>query len=201
MKGHYETFPERIRKFFYLHAVAVLMGYAALWASGRSVPPLFFILWLIWELPWRNEDFSDNQKPQKSHLFKDRAASSGLYASGLSNAALMTGFAAIYDGRLWMFLLVGIVSAVYVFLAWKIRMLPENVHVKSPNVAGDRSKWFTLLFLGCGIVILACDTYRLSGEIPHQLQNLWPDYGEKLVEYTFAAFMCLEMTYSLRLRR
>ena len=72
---------------------------------------------------------------------------------------------------------------------------------KSPKVAGDRSKWFTLLFLGCGIVILACDTYRLSGEIPHQLQNLWPDYGEKLVEYTFAAFMCLEMTYSLRLRR
>ena len=164
--------PERIRKFFYLHAVAVLMGYAALWASGRSVPPLFFILWLIWELPWRNEDFSGNQKPQKSHLFKDRAASRGLYASGLSNAVLMTAFAAIYDGRLWMFLLVGIVSAVYVFLAWKIRMWPENVHVKSPKVAGDRSQWFTLLFLGCGIVILACDTYRVSGEIPHQLQNL-----------------------------
>ena len=159
--------PERIRKFFYLHAVAVLMGYAALWASGRSVPPLFFILWLVWELPWQNEDFSGNQKPQKSHLFKDRSASSGLYASGLSNAALMTGFAAIYDGRLWMFLLVGIVSAVYMFLAWKIRMWPENAHVKSPKVAGDRSKWFTLLFLGCGIVILACDTYRLSGEIPH----------------------------------
>jgi len=39
-------------------------------------------------------------------------------------------------------------------------MWPENVHVKSPKVAGDRSKWFTLLFLGCGIVILACDTYR-----------------------------------------
>ena len=193
--------PERIRKFFYLHAVAVLMGYAALWASGRSVPPLFFILWLIWELPWRNEDFSGNQKPQKNRPSKDRAASSGLYASGLSNAALMTGFAAIYDGRLWMFLLVGIVSAVYMFLAWKIRMWPENAHVKSPKVAGDRSKWFTLLFLGCGIVILACDTYRLSGEIPHQLQNLWPDYGEKLVEDTFAAFMCLEMTYSLRSRR
>ena len=66
--------PERIRKFFYLHAVAVLMGYAALWASGRSVPPLFFILWLIWELPWRNEDFSGNQKPQKSHLFIDPLA-------------------------------------------------------------------------------------------------------------------------------
>ena len=192
--------PERIRKFFYLHAAAMLMGYTALWASGRRVPPLFFIFWL-WALPWRNEDFSGNQKPQKSHLFKDRSASSGLYASGLSNAALMTGFAAIYDGRLWMFLLVGIVSAVYMFLAWKIRMWPENVHVKSPKVAGDRSKWFTLLFLGCGIVILAGDTYRLSSEIPHQLQNLWPDYGEKLVEYTFAAFMCLEMTYSLRLRR
>jgi hypothetical protein len=43
------------------------MGYAALWVSGRSVPPLFFILWLIWELPWQNEDFSGNQKPQKSH--------------------------------------------------------------------------------------------------------------------------------------
>lgn len=110
--------PERIRKFFYLHAVAALMGYAALWASGRNVPPLFFILWLIWELPWRNEDFSGNQKPQKSHLFKfkDRAASRGLYASGLSNAALMTVFAAIYDGGLWI-LLLGIVSAVYVFLA------------------------------------------------------------------------------------
>ena len=111
--------PERIRKFFYLHAVAVLMGYAVLWASGRSVPPLFFILWLIWELPWQNEDFSGNQKPQKSHLFKfkDRAASRGLYASGLSNAALMTVFAAIYDGGgLWI-LLLGIVSAVYVFLA------------------------------------------------------------------------------------
>ena len=112
----------------------------------------------------------------------------------------MTVFAAIYDGGLWI-LLLGIVSAVYVFLAWKIRMWPENVHVKSPKVAGDRSKWFTLLFLGCGIVILACDTYRLSGEIPHQLQNLWPDYGEKLVEDTFAAFKCLEMTYSLRSRR
>lgn len=111
--------PERIRKFFYLHAAAMLMGYAALWASGRSVPPLFFILWLIWELPWQNEDFSGNQKPQKSHLFKfkDRAASRGLYASGLSNAALMTVFAAIYDGGgLWI-LLLGIVSAVYVFLA------------------------------------------------------------------------------------
>ena len=110
--------PERIRKFFYLHAAALLMGYAALWASGRSVPPLFFILWLIWELPWQNEDFSGNQKPQKSHLFKfkDRAASRGLYASGLSNAALMTVFAAIYDGGLWI-LLLGIVSAVYVFLA------------------------------------------------------------------------------------
>lgn len=191
--------PERIRKFFYLHAVAVLMGYAALWASGRSVPPLFFILWL-WALPWQNEDFSGNQKPQKSHLFKDRSAGMGLYASGLSNAALMTACAAIYDGGRWI-LLIGIVSAVYVFLAWKIRMLPENVHVKSPKVAGDRSKWFTLLFLGCGIVILAGDTYRLSGEIPHQLQNLWPDYGEKLVEDTFAAFMCLEMTYSLRSRR
>ena len=113
----------------------------------------------------------------------------------------MTVFAAIYDGGgLWI-LLLGIVSAVYVFLAWKIRMWPENVHVKSPKVAGDRSQWFTLLFLGCGIVILAGDTYRLSGEIPHQLQNLWPDYGEKLVEDTFAAFMCLEMTYSLRSRR
>ena len=110
--------PERIRKFFYLHAVAVLMGYAALWASGRSVPPLFFILWLIWELPWQNEDFSGNQKPQKSHLFKfkDRAASRGLYASGLSNAALMTASAAIYDGGRWI-LLIGIISAVYVFLA------------------------------------------------------------------------------------
>ena len=191
--------PERIRKFFYLHAVAVLMGYAALWASGRSVPPLFFILWL-WALPWRNEDFSGNQKPQKNRPFKDRSAGMGLYASGLSNAALMTASAAIYGGGWWI-LLIGIISAVYVFLAWKIRMLPENLHVKSPKVAGDRNKWFTLLFLGCGIVILACDTYRLSGEIPHQLQNLWPDYGEKLVEYTFAAFMCLEMTYSLRSRR
>ena len=175
------------------------MGYAALWASGRSVPPLFFILWL-WALPWRNEDFSGNQKPQKSHLFKDRSAGMGLYASGLSNAALLTASAAIYDGGRWI-LLIGIISAVYVFLAWKIRMLPENLHVKSPKVTGDRSKWFTLLFLGCGIVILAGDTYRLSGEIPHQLQNLWPDYGEKLVEDTFAAFICLEMTYSLRSRR
>ena len=191
--------PERIRKFFYLHAAALLMGYAALWASGRSVPPLFFILWL-WALPWRNEDFSGNQKPQKNRPFKDRSAGMGLYASGLSNAALMTASAAIYGGGWWI-LLIGIISAVYVFLAWKIRMLPENLHVKSPKVAGDRNKWFTLLFLGCGIVILACDTYRLSGEIPHQLQNLWPDYGEKLVEDTFAAFMCLEMTYSLRSRR
>ena len=161
-----------------------------------------FVFHLVVDLG--NEDFSGNQKPQKSHLFKfkNRAASRGLYASGLSNAALMTVFAAIaiYDGGLWI-LLLGIVSAVYVFLAWKIRMLPENVHVKSPKVAGDRSQWFTLLFLGCGIVILACDTYRLSGEIPHQLQNLWPDYGEKLVEDTFAAFKCLEMTYSLRSHR
>ena len=117
VKGHYETFSRTHQEVFYLHAVAVLMGYGALWASGRSVPPLFFILWLIWELPWQNEDFSGNQKPQKSHLFKDRATSRGLYASGLSNAALMTVFAAIYDGGgLWI-LLLGIVSAVYVFLA------------------------------------------------------------------------------------